>query len=278
MSDNTNTAESGAGAAAPADTTQPVANAPEQQVELTPEQQEAEQAEQQRQEEEGRKKNRTRDYIERLQRRVAELEARPAPPQTAPSRQPLAPETGPKLEDFGYDINAFQQARDTWVLEQAQTRFHQEAQQRAEQERDQRTWTDYSTRAAEYANEHDDFYAVVGSLPPLPMPLQAAIAAHPNGPAIAYHLGNNLSDLITYASTPPQFADFALQQVAARLGSAPAATQQTAAPAAPAKPLSKAPPPVPTVGGRAPASPDPERMTTDQWREWREAQLKAKRG
>lgn len=281
MSDTTNAAESGAGAPASAESQQQqnvAAQTPPEQVDATPEQQEAEKAERERKEGEDRKRNRTRDYIERLQRRVAELETqqRAPAPQTPPSRQNLAPESGPRLEDFGYDLQAFQQARDAWVLEQAQTQFQQAAQQRAEQEREQRTWADYSTKAADFANEHDDFYEVVGSMPPLPMPLQAAIASHPNGPAIAYHLGNNLSDLIAFASTPPQYADYALQQVAARLGTAPA--PQTNAPPPAPKPLTNAPPPAPTVGGRAASGPkDPDRMTTDEWLAWRNDQLK-KRG
>jgi hypothetical protein len=291
MSDTTNTAESGAGAVAPAtnDAPQQVTQGTEQQTELTPEQQEAAKAEQQRQEEEGRKKNRTREYIERikqenaeLRRRVAEQEFRSQPrtqQQASPTPQQQA-DRRPALEDYGYDFNAWQQADTQWIDKQAERRVAELLDQRTQQQRQQETWSGWAQRSADFAAEHDDFEMVVGSMPGFDPALQEAIARHPNGPAIAYHLGNNPADLLAYANTNPHYADLALQTIAARLGSAPAAPQQPAAPAAPApnKPITKAPPPAPTVGGRAPASVDPDRMTTEQWREWREAQLKAKKG
>jgi hypothetical protein len=288
MSDTTNTAESGAGAVAPATN-----EAPQQgtdQAATTPEQQEADKAEAQRQEEEGRKKNRTREYIGKIQadnaelrRRLADLESRSQPrtqPHASPNPQQQTGDRRPTLEDHGYDFNAWQQADTEWVNQQAERRAAQLYDQRATQAREQETWQSYESKAAEFAGEHEDFFEVVGSMPVLPMELQAAIAAHPQGPAIAYHLGNNLSDLLQVAAVPPQLASYAVTQIAARLGAAPAASQHAAAPAVPApnKPITQAPRPAPTVGGRAPASVDPERMTTEQWRDWREAQIKAKKG
>jgi hypothetical protein len=163
------------------------------------------------------------------------------------------------------------------VLQKAEQRFTTTTQQRAEQAREQELWQSYETRAADFAAENEDFLEVVGSMPPLPPQLQAAIASHPHGPAIAYHLGNNPSDLLQFAAVPPQLAGYAVQQFAARLGSAPAAPQPIAAPAAPAKPITQAPPPTPTVGGRVAAETPPHKLTDDEWFQRRQAAQSRKR-
>jgi hypothetical protein len=297
MSDTTNTAPSGADATAPAPKSDAEASlqtqvTPEAKPEPTDEQKAAEQAEKQRQEEEGKKKNRTREFIDRLRndagqarreadelrRELARLQGQGQSP-TQHKAQHQGDE-GPKLPDYGYNFEAFQAARDAWVLEQAQRQFQQQTEQRAQQAREQETWQTYESKVAEFANDHEDFYEVVGSIPPLPLELQAAIAAHPQGPAIAYHLGNTPSDLLAYANTSPQFAGLALQQLAARLSAAPPPSVPSpvvAPPAAPAptKPISQAPPPPPTVGGRSPTETSPEKLTDDEWyRRERERQRK----
>jgi hypothetical protein len=286
MSDTTNTAESGAGAVAPAtNEAQQVTQGTDTQAELTPEQQEAVQAEKQRQEEEGKKKNRTRDYIGRLQSRVAELEGRlqsqvQVPQHNAHRALPSQPQgdARPTLADHGYDFNAWQQADTEWVNQQAERRAAQLFDQRATQARQQETQASYESKIAAFTEQAPDFFEVVGSIDPafLPNELQAAIMAHPDGPAIAYHLGTNDEALWNLASIRADLLPAAVQRLAARLGAAPAPQGSPAPALAPTKPITQAPRPAPTVGGRAPASVDPERMTTDQWLEWRQAQLKKK--
>jgi hypothetical protein len=282
MSDNTNTAPSGADAAAPAPKSDAEAAlqtqaTPEAKPEPTAEQQAAEKAEQQRQEEEGKKKNRTREYIGKLQARVAELEGRlhsqvqpSTPRQGAPSPQQNTGDRRPTLEDYGYDFNAWHQADTQWIDKQAERRAAELLDQRTQQQREQETWSGWAQRSAAFAETHDDFEEVVGSMPGFNPALQEAIARHPNGPAIAYHLGTNPADLLAYANTHPQFADLALQQIAARLSAAPPQPVQpppVAPPAAPAptKPLTQAPPPPPMVGGRSPTETPAEKLTDDQW-------------
>jgi hypothetical protein len=287
MSDTTNTAESGAGAVAPATNDAPqVTQGADTTADLTPEQQEAAQAEKQRQESEERKKRTTREFIDRikdenktyrqtwndpeaLRRRLAEFE-RTSQPQTQQSQGRQQGDRRPTLEDHGYDFNAWQQADTEWVNQQAERRAAQLYDQRAQQAREQQTWQTYENKVAEFANDHDDFFEVVGSIPPLPLELQAAIAAHPQGPAIAYHLGNTPSDLLAYANTSPQFAGLALQQIAARLSAAPSPSVQSAQlapPAAPAptKPVTQTPPPPPMVGGRSATETPAAKLTDDEW-------------
>lgn len=286
------TADSGAGAVAPAAPKSDAEAALQtQQAPATPEPTDeqkaaAEKADAERKEGEERKKNRTRSYIDRIQQENAELRRRLADQSSQPPTQHRAPDQqppgdkAPTIADYGYDFDAYQQARDAWVLAQAEQRFQQRTQQQAQQAREQQTWQTYETKAAEFANDHEDFYEVVGSMPPLPLELQAAIAAHPNGPAIAYHLGNTPSDLLAFANTNPQYAGLALQQIAARLGAAPAASQPIAAPAAlaPTKPITQAPPPVPTVGGRSATETPEHKLTDDQWLERERERERARRG
>lgn len=219
-----------------------------------------------------RKKNRTKEYINRVQserdelrRRVAELEARTQPPaQTARPSQPQA-DTGPTLADYNYDLAAYQHARDQWVIQQAQKGWSENQKQQAAQQREQETWTTYENKAAEFADEHPDFLEVVGSIEyPLTDAAQAAIAMHPNGPAIAYHLGNNSDDAYELARTPPHLADAAVRRLAARLDAAQTQPPAAQAPAKP-KPISQAPAPVPTVSGRAATQVPAEKLTDDDW-------------
>jgi hypothetical protein len=290
MSDTTNTAPSGADAAAPAPKSDAEAAlqaqaTPEAKPEPTEEQKAAEQAEKQRQEEEGKKKNRTREYIVRLQSRVAELESRlhsqvQVPQSNAHRASPNQSqgEARPTLADYGYDFNAWQQADTEWVDRQAERRAAELFDKRATQARQQETVASYESKIAAFAEQAPDFYEVVGSIDPafLPSELQAAIMAHPDGPAIAYHLGTNDEALWNLASIRADLLPAAVQRLAARLGAAPAPQGSPAPAITPTKPITQAPRPAPTVGGRAPVSVDPERMTTDQWLEWRQAQLKKK--
>jgi hypothetical protein len=282
-----NTATSGAGDLAPATTTAPksdaeaalqASNAPA--TEPTAEEKAAAaQAETERQEGE-RKKNRTREYINRingdnaeLRRRLAELESRTQPtaqPQQHAHQQQA--DDGPTLEQFNYDLATYQRARDQWVIQQAEKGWTEKQKREAAQQREEALWSTYESRTAQFADEHPDFLEVVGSIRyPLTDAVQAAIAAHDKGPMIAYHLGNNDDDAFQLASIHPQLAGAAVERLAARLGAAqtppPASNPPPVQPPAqpPTKPISQAPPPVPTVSGRSPTETPPEKLTDDQW-------------
>jgi hypothetical protein len=223
-----------------------------------------------------RKKNRTRDYINRINRenaelrqQAAELAARQQPQQSRPTHQQHQPpaDQGPTLADYNYDLTAFQQARDQWVIEQAEKRWTASQQKQATTAREQETWATYESRAAEFADANPDFLEVVSSIAyPITDAAQAAIAAHENGPAIAYHLGNNEDDAYELARTPPHLADAAVRRLASRLGAAPPPqVTPAAAPAPVQKTLSQAPPPVPTVSGRSATEVPAEKLTDDDW-------------
>ena len=217
-----------------------------------------------------RKKNRTREYIAKLNRERAELAAENAALKSAQSAprptQHAAPAEGrPTLEQFNFDNDAYLEALADWKVEQ-HLKAREESTKQAESERSQQEVTvAYNTKAAEFADEHPDFPEVVGSIQyPLSEALQAAIMAHPKGPEIAYHLGTNDDDAFALASIQPALAAAAVERLASRLTAAPEAPQTPQTPIHP-KPVSKAPAPAPTVSGRSPTEVPPEKLTDDEW-------------
>ncbi len=216
-----------------------------------------------------KKKNRTRDYINKLNRENAELRQRAQ--ELAALQQPRQPQQrqdgqrGPTLADYDYNLDAFQNARDAWVIQQAEQGWSARQQQQAAQAREQSTWQTYESRAADFADAHPDFLEVVGSIRyPLSDALQDAIARHDRGPELSYHLGTNDDDAFQLASIQPHLAAAAVDRLAARLSAAPSPTA-LAAVQAPTRPLSQTPPPVPTVSGRSPTDTPAEKLTDDAW-------------
>jgi hypothetical protein len=221
---------------------------------------------------EEKKRHRTREYINRQNRTIGELRAqlemerqqKAAPvPQT---QQTVSPDE-PTLEAHNYDIVAYQRAHTAWAIKQARSEWESQTKQQAEQTQEQTTWQSYEQRAAEFAADHPDFLEVVNSIKyPLLKTVQAAIAAHPQGAALAYHLGQNDDDAFQIASIQPHLAVAAVERLASRLAAPQGQTKPI--------PITSAPPPPPRVGGRSPTSVAPEKMTDDEWLARERAQRK----
>lgn len=112
--------------------------------------------------------------------------------------------------------------------------------QQQEQQRFEQVVSGFSERANRYAAEHPDFIeavenfdSIVGNDPAL----LEVIASSELGPQVAHHLGTHLDELATVASLPPHLRIAHVARLEAKL-SAPKP-----------KPVTKAPAPVPTVGG-----------------------------
>lgn len=217
-----------------------------------------------------RKRNRTKEYIERKNAEVAELrrelaEVKKNLPPPAPKPEP------PKPEDFYNDPVGFTQAVAEHARKQALEDLRNEQRQQTEQQKQQETWDRYNQRVASFAEANPDFQEVVSSIRFQVAPeVQAAIAAHESGPAIAYHLGLNEQDAFLLASARPELAGYVIEQIASRLKAAPEPgnappPSPPAAPPETTKPITQAPPPAPRVGGRSPTEVPPEKMTDDEW-------------
>lgn len=297
MSDTPNEALEHGGAATPApntDTQQPAKPAPRNDAEAAQQEAAAKVAGEQQasqKTDEGKKPNRTREYIDKLNRENAELRRQVAQSQQGgqhpqaqssnpnPQRGQAAPDADrePTLEDHDFDVQAYTKAYGAWaVRSELQKQQTQQTAAAAAAQREER-WIAYRTRIAEFADANPDFSEVVGLIAhPLSDEVQDAIAAHPKGPEIAYHLGNNDDDAFDLASIQPHLAAAAVERLAKRLSAAPAQPEANTPPqqnnlaapgvnAASNKPISQAPPPAPTVGGRSPTEVPPEKMTDDDW-------------
>ena len=278
MSEDNNTPLEGGGEALPAaevtTTKVPKSDAEAAALEAKPEGDDAAKAAKEAEASE-HKKNRTREYIAKINRenaeksqriaerdqRIAELEARVGKSQHAPA----AGDGRPTLEQHNFDQDAYLEALADWKVEQHLKAREESTKQAASAKSQQEVTVAYNTKAAEFADEHPDFPEVVGSIKyPLDAALQAAIMAHPKGPEIAYHLGTNDDDAFALASIQPALAAAAVERLASRLTAAHEAPQAPQPPVTP-RPVSRAPAPAPTVSGRSPTEIPPEKLTDDAW-------------
>lgn len=225
-----------------------------------------------------RKKNRTKEYIDRQNRRIADLAAENERLKsgagvshggqgTAPGRET---DKEPTLEDFDYDVGAFTKAHSKWSVEQALAERETASKKAEDSRKQQEMVTAYNERAAAFADEHPDFQEAVGSISfPLSDDVQAAIMRHERGPEIAYHLANNDDDAFNLSNVLPHVAAAAVDRLAKRITAAPQKPetegQVTNQLAQPAKPVTKAPQPAATVSGRSPTETPPEKLTDEQW-------------
>lgn len=221
---------------------------------------------------EGKKRNKTREYIESLQAEVRESRALRQELQEIKARLPKDPEPKePTLEDHDYDAAEFARAAARWEFQQLQSQREAAEAAQAEQRTQQEQLTAYQQRAAAFAETVEDFIPVVSSIPQelLPKELEAAIMAHEKGPEIAYRLAENEDELFSLAAMRPELMARAVERYASRMSDAPkgepAAPEVPALAQAPQKPITQAPAPAPRVGGRAAAEVPGDKLTDDEW-------------
>lgn len=215
------------------------------------------------------KRNRTGEYINRLQSRVRELESDLAAVKAkTPEQRPA-----PTLEQSNFDPAAHQRATAEWAASQALDTYKFQQHQETATRRLQEVTETYNGKVAQFAASHPDFADKVMAIPYQPSEaVQLAIMTHDNGPEIAYALANDDDLAFQLASIQPHLAAAAVDRIASRLAAAPQALPNTPAqPAsqAAARPVSKAPPPVATVSGKSPTETPPEKLTDQQWWERR---------
>ncbi|MNM06990.1 hypothetical protein D3C81_170220 [compost metagenome] len=273
MTDETNTLEQGGGEALPQETTKPayvddVAEAQPAKPEPVAEPEK----------DDGKKRNRTREYIQGLQKRAGEVETLRAELEQLKSRFKEPDKKEPKPEDFDFDPHAYARAAARWEIDQEKASQTETESKRAEAQRQSEAVAAYQQRAAEFAVDHEDFDEVVSSIPAelLPKELQAAIMVHPRGAEIAYQLALNEDELFNIAALRPELMPRAIERYALRMSEAPkgepAQPEIPALAQAPQKPITQAPAPAPRVGGRAVTEVPSDKQTDDEW--YRDARAK----
>lgn len=199
-----------------------------------------------------REKHEARRQAEAYQRELEQLRA-----EVQHVRQP-PPDPNVDPQAFIAHL-AREEARKLIESERSATAQHQE------QQRIQSVAQQYAGREAAFAAEHPDYHEALDSLVSLsaidPMTAEVLMSSE-HGPLVVHHLGTHLDEAVQLASMPPHMRIAHVSRLEARL-SAPKS-----------KPVTNAPAPVPTVGGGAAATKDPDRMSADEWLVWRNTQLK----
>ena len=266
MTDETNTLEQGGGEALPQQNTKPGYVDDVTEAQPTKPEAATEPAK-----DDSKKRNRTGDYIRQLQKRAGEVDTLRAELEELRGRFKEPEKKEPKPEDFDFDPHAYARAVSKWDREQERAAEQEAESKRAEAQKQHEAVAAYQQRAAEFANDHEDFFEVVSAIPVelLPQELQAAIMAHPKGAEIAYRLASNEDELFDLAAMRPELMARAVERYASRLSDAPkgepALPEVPALAQAPQKPITQAPAPAPRVGGRAAAEVPAEKLTDDEW-------------
>lgn len=213
------------------------------------------------------------------ERREAELRqvvAQLAQQQKAPEIQPTSAsqsfvqpsaDAEPSIEQFD-SWEEFSKAHGRYVVRQelAQARAEEQArQQQVQHQALQQTWWQKVELAQ---SQHQDFAEVAGVVPVPPgAELERLILTLENGPDVLYGAGkvlaNNPSERARFAQLPAIEAAFALGSLAASLQ-----TPTKATPRPVPQPIN------PLAGGNAAPATDPDKMSSDQWLQWRRAQLR----
>lgn len=205
------------------------------------------------------RRNRTGEYINRLQTRIKTLEG---DLQALKTKQPeRTPE--PTLDQYNFDAAAHAKATAEWAAKTAVEDYRFKQQQETAQQRIQEVTDAYTGKVAEFSAQHPDFAQKVSAIPyQLSDAAQFAIMTHESGPEIAYLLANDDDLAFQLASIQPHLAAAAVDRIASRMTAAPQVPQQ---PTTPIRPVSQAPAPVPTVSGKTPSQTPPEKLTDDEW-------------
>lgn len=206
-------------------------------------------------------------YRERARAEAAERELAYLRQQQAPQQQQARDDGPPKLEQFD-SFDRYLEARDTWVTDRA-TRNAADAvnghlTQRQQAQMQQQMQERFSTRLREFQSSTPDFEEVIESGDFIPTPaMTQAIFESDIGPRIAYYLAQHSEEAQAITRMSPTAAIRALGRIEAKLEAEPVK-----------KPVSAAPKPVEPVSGKGQATKDPDKMSTDEWLKWRNAQLR----
>jgi hypothetical protein len=204
---------------------------------------------------------------EQLMRELEEIRQQVYKPQQAPQ--------APTLEQFGYDTEAYQQAvfqyAQAKTQEQAQAYFENQRQQEAqyrEKQRFESLMQEHTAREARFVKAVPDYNEAVEYLVSniqFNKDLVEVIGESDKSPEILYYLATNFDEAATIADMPPHRAAAHIARLEAKL----AAKQP--------KPVTKAPPPAPTLSGTAEVKKSIDNMTTEERiKYWNEQERKKK--
>jgi hypothetical protein len=207
----------------------------------------------------------------KVERRLQRQQERIAVVQPTESAEPQKPNISSFATVEEYD-KAMEQYAETKVQFRESQRVQQERDQRARREAEEVANT-HLEREEKAIEKYADYYQVTRN-PQLPISqsMLDAIQSLPNGPDVAYHLGQNPQEASRIAQLPPRVHGVEMGRLAAKLELAP-----------PAPKTSSAPEPIRPVGGKGGSAPvldstDPrsDKLSTEEWMRLEDKRLQAK--
>jgi hypothetical protein len=204
-----------------------------------------------------------REAVEREQRAVREAEhwrqlALQGQQKPEPTQHVI--ETEPVLESF-QDYGQYTKAVARWEIRQEMQAEQERQQQVAAQYQEQQRAQSFTQRINSYEATVPDFRETVGN-PNLSISnyVVEAVQSFEAGPAVLYYLGKNPEESRRISSLDRISAAVEIGRLSALVSQKPNRT-------------TGAPPPIEPLGGGGNAVVHQDKMTADQWRTWRNAQL-----
>jgi len=199
---------------------------------------------------------------QKLEQMLEQVITRPPEQKPEPSA-PTQPQGEPKLDQY-QTYEEYVGALADYRADQKIKAFEEQIRQREQQSQQQAKAGEFQSRIVAAKVEMPDFDEVALN-PSLPVSDAMAdlIREMDDGPKVLYALGKNPNEAARIAALPDRLAAVELGKFAVK-----ASLPQP-------KTVTNAPPPVnPLSGGIGSRSPDPEKMSTNEWLAWREQQLK----
>lgn len=217
---------------------------------------------QQPKEPEAPKKSRAQERIEQLARENAELKRAKAEFEAKQSAS--APTTKPQLSEFE-TYEEYEDSLEEWRINEAARRLEEKHSKSMQEKSQSEKAVEFESAFAEVEAEGVDvnsYFQKAEQLPPLPVQLSEFGLSAKDTILLAKEL---LDDEKTYLELANMSPVQAIGKIAVLIEGKKTKT---------APPVSKAPPPIKPVSASAPASRDPEKMSTDEWMKQRNEEIK----
>lgn len=199
---------------------------------------------------------------QKLEQMLEQVISRPAEQKQEPSAPPQ-PQGEPKLDQF-QTYEEYVKAVGRWEARQEIEQIEEQRRQRELQSQQQAKQVEFQSRLQAAKTEMPDFDEVALN-PSLPVSdtMAELIREMDDGPKVLYALGKSPDVAARIASLPPTLAAVELGRFAVKASLPQPRT------------VTNAPPPVnPLSGGIGTRNADPDKMTDQEWAEWRRQQLK----
>jgi len=237
-----------------------------------------------------------RARLEELERRKGEpaevedeTEERQAAPPEEPVEETVDPNIPPKpIEDNFATYTEFIDALTDWKADrrdEARSKRDLEVQQQRQREAYEHTQrSEWEVKLAAAKVKHQDFDAVTqaSATVPLSLPVRDMLLMSDHGAELLYYLATHPAEAVALSSMHPVKALSKLgrleAQIESEMGLPAAAEEESREPTR--VPVSRAPKPLPRVGGGGgtPFTKDPSTMDHAEFKAWREANIRAKSG